>query len=95
MLVTGVGPLGCVPAELALRSRTGACDPELQRVPDLYNPQMIALLGDLNAQFGGDVFVAVNAYKMHMDFIANPQAFGNYKFVTSLFAAYPFLISKS
>ncbi|KAG6509092.1 hypothetical protein ZIOFF_034483 [Zingiber officinale] len=83
VLVTGVGPLGCVPAELGLRSLTGRCDPELQRVPDLYNPQMIALLGDLNAQFGADVFVAVNAYKMHMDFITNPQSFG---FVTSKIA---------
>ncbi|XP_074564391.1 GDSL esterase/lipase At5g33370-like [Curcuma longa] len=83
VMVTGVGPLGCVPAELALRSGTGRCDPELQRVPDLYNPQMIAMLGELNARFGSDVFVAVNAYKMHMDFIVNPQAFG---FVTSKIA---------
>ncbi|RWW15787.1 hypothetical protein BHE74_00017622, partial [Ensete ventricosum] len=72
VLVTGIGPLGCVPAELALRSRTGACDPELQRVPDLYNPQLMQLLSDLNAQYGSEVFVAVNAYKMHMDFITNP-----------------------
>ncbi|WOL12917.1 GDSL esterase/lipase [Canna indica] len=57
VLVTGVGPLGCVPAELALRSRTGACDPELMRIPDLYNPQMIALLNQLNAQFGSQMRV--------------------------------------
>ncbi|WOK91782.1 GDSL esterase/lipase [Canna indica] len=80
VLVTGVGPLGCVPAELALRSTTGACDPELMRVPDLYNPQMIELLSQLNAELGSEVFVAVNAFKMHMDFISNPEAFG---FVTS------------
>ncbi|THU63330.1 hypothetical protein C4D60_Mb01t14640 [Musa balbisiana] len=80
VLVTGIGPLGCVPAELALRSRTGACDPELQRVPDLYNPQLTQLLSDLNTQYGSSVFVAVNAYKMHMDFITNP---GTYGFITS------------
>ncbi|CAL9146492.1 GDSL esterase/lipase At5g33370-like [Musa acuminata AAA Group] len=80
VLVTGIGPLGCVPAELALRSRTGACDPELQRVPDLYNPQLMQLLSDLNTQYGSSVFVAVNAYKMHMDFITNPGAYG---FITS------------
>ncbi|KAG6525982.1 GDSL esterase/lipase LTL1-like isoform X1 [Zingiber officinale] len=83
VMVTGVGPLGCVPAELALRSRNGQCDPELDRVADMYNPQLIAMLGDLNAQVGADVFVAVNAYKMNMDFITNPQAFG---FVTSKIA---------
>ncbi|XP_074590634.1 GDSL esterase/lipase At5g33370-like [Curcuma longa] len=83
VLVTGVGPLGCVPAELALRSRTGECDPELMRVPDMYNPQLIQLLKDLNAEVGADVFVAVNAYQMNMDFITNPQAYG---FVTSKIA---------
>lgn len=38
VLVTGTGPLGCVPNALALRSRNGNCDPELQRAADLYNP---------------------------------------------------------
>ncbi|XP_021910673.1 GDSL esterase/lipase At5g33370-like, partial [Carica papaya] len=31
VLVTGTGPLGCVPAELAMRSRDGKCAAELQR----------------------------------------------------------------
>ncbi|KAJ4802367.1 GDSL esterase/lipase [Rhynchospora pubera] len=83
VLVTGVGPLGCVPAELALRSRTGACDPELMRVPDLWNPQLTKMLGDLNRQFGSDVFIAVNADRMHMDIVMNP---GSYGFVTSKIA---------
>jgi len=34
----------------------------------------------LNADLGNDVFVAVNAYRMHMDFISDPAAYG---FVTS------------
>nr|CAD1830841.1 unnamed protein product [Ananas comosus var. bracteatus] len=83
VLVTGVGPLGCVPAELALRSRTGQCDPELQRVPDMYNPQLVQMIREVNAEIGSDVFVAVNAYRMHMDFISNPRQYG---FVTSKIA---------
>ncbi|OAY77551.1 GDSL esterase/lipase, partial [Ananas comosus] len=75
VLVTGVGPLGCVPAELALRSRTGQCDPELQRVPDMYNPQLVQMIREVNAEIGSDVFVAVNAYRMHMDFISNPRQY--------------------
>ncbi|XP_028555804.1 GDSL esterase/lipase At5g33370-like isoform X3 [Dendrobium catenatum] len=55
VLVTGTGPLGCVPAELALRSRTGDCDPELERAGDLFNPQLVQLLADLNRQIGADV----------------------------------------
>ncbi|RRT33152.1 hypothetical protein B296_00044585 [Ensete ventricosum] len=77
VLVTGVGPLGCVPAILATRSRTGACDLEMQRVPDMYNPQLVQLMSELNSHYGADVFVAVNAFKMHMDFISDPAAYGN------------------
>ncbi|XP_020600057.1 GDSL esterase/lipase At5g33370-like [Phalaenopsis equestris] len=80
VLVTGSGPLGCVPAELAQRSRTGDCDPELQRAAALYNPQLAQLLKDLNGLIGTDVFIAANAFQIHMGFITNPQAYG---FVTS------------
>ncbi|CAA7403288.1 unnamed protein product [Spirodela intermedia] len=80
VLVTGTGPLGCVPAELALRSRDGNCDPELQRAASLFNPQLAQLIRNLNRDIGADVFIAANAFSMHMDFITNPQSYG---FVTS------------
>ncbi|PNX73872.1 GDSL esterase/lipase, partial [Trifolium pratense] len=80
VLVTGTGPMGCVPAELALRSRNGDCDLELERAASLYNPQLIEMVKVLNREIGVDVFIAVNAHRMHMDFITNPAAFG---FVTS------------
>lgn len=77
VLVTGTGPMGCVPAELAMRSRTGDCDVELQRAAALYNPQLVQMVNGLNQEIGGDVFIAANAYRMHMDFISNPRAYGN------------------
>uniref|UniRef100_A0A453Q1B5 GDSL esterase/lipase n=2 Tax=Aegilops tauschii subsp. strangulata TaxID=200361 RepID=A0A453Q1B5_AEGTS len=85
ILVTGVGPIGCVPAELAMHSLDGSCDPELQRASEAYNPQMEAMLNELNAEVGsgggnGAVFVAVNTRRMHDDFIADPKAYG---FVTA------------
>ncbi|OIT21166.1 PREDICTED: GDSL esterase/lipase At5g33370-like [Nicotiana attenuata] len=83
VLVTGTGPMGCVPAELAQRSRTGECAVELQLAASLFNPQLTQLLSDLNAQLAADVFVAANTYAMHMDFVSNPQAYG---FVTSKIA---------
>jgi len=76
VLVTGTGPMGCVPAELALRSRNGDCDVELVRAASLYNPQLIQMIKELNTEIGADVFIAANAHQMHMDFITNPQAFG-------------------
>ncbi|KAL4578881.1 hypothetical protein LXL04_015012 [Taraxacum kok-saghyz] len=80
VLVMGTGPMGCVPAELAQRSRAGECSVELQRAANLFNPQLNDMLKGLNNEKGSDVFVAANTMKMHMDYISNPQAYG---FITS------------
>jgi phospholipase/lecithinase/hemolysin len=70
--------VGCVPAELALHSLDGTCDLELQRAAEMYttNPRLMALLQDLNARHGGDVFVGVNMKRIHDDFIDDPKAYG-------------------
>ncbi|KAK3025902.1 hypothetical protein RJ639_042375 [Escallonia herrerae] len=83
VLVTGTGPLGCVPAELAMRSRNGECSAELQRAAALFNPQLVQMLNGLNSELGSDVFVGANTMGMQNDFINNPRAFG---FVTSKIA---------
>ncbi|XVE62690.1 hypothetical protein DITRI_Ditri06bG0139900 [Diplodiscus trichospermus] len=83
VLVTGTGPLGCVPAELAQHSRAGECAVELQRAASLFNPQLVQMINGLNNELGSHVFIAANAYQMHMDWISNPQAYG---FVTSKIA---------
>ncbi|KAE8703988.1 GDSL esterase/lipase [Hibiscus syriacus] len=80
VLVTSTGPLGCVLAELAMRSRNWECVPEIQRVANIFNPLLVPLIQQLNSQLGSDVFVSANAFSMNMDFISNPQRFG---FVTS------------
>ncbi|XP_009631850.1 GDSL esterase/lipase At5g33370-like [Nicotiana tomentosiformis] len=80
VLVTGTGPLGCVPAELAQRSRNGECAIELQRAAALFNPQLTQMLQNLNSQLGSNIFIAANTQQMHTDFITNPQAYG---FITS------------
>lgn len=80
VLVTGTGPLGCVPAEIAQRGRNGACAEELQYAASLFNPQLVEMLNELNSDIGSTVFIAANAFKMKMDFITNPAQYG---FVTS------------
>lgn len=84
VLVTGTGPLGCVPAELGMRgSRNGECIPELQKAAALFNPQLVQIISNLNRKIGSNIFIAVNAQEMHNNFINNPQAYG---FVTSKIA---------
>ncbi|CAH9073668.1 unnamed protein product [Cuscuta europaea] len=83
VLVTGTGPLGCVPAELAQRGRNGECSDELQESAAIFNPLLIEMIQSINQDLGSTVFVAVNAVQMQNDFIHNPQAYG---FTTSKIA---------
>ncbi|KZV37356.1 GDSL esterase/lipase [Dorcoceras hygrometricum] len=83
VLVTGTGPLGCVPAELAQHSVNGECAQELQHAASLFNPQLVQMLDQLNQEIGDNVFIGANTNQMHMDFISNPQNFG---FTTSKMA---------
>ncbi|RAL43427.1 hypothetical protein DM860_012568 [Cuscuta australis] len=80
VLVTGTGPIGCVPAELARMSTNGQCAAEPQEAAAVFNPLLAQTLADLNRQLGADVFVSVNAMRMQEDFVANPESYG---FVTS------------
>lgn len=76
VLVTGTGPLGCVPAELAQRGTNGGCSAELQRASGLYNPQLVEMIRNLNNEIGRDVFIAANTQEMSRNFVTDPQAFG-------------------
>ncbi|KAK9055669.1 hypothetical protein SSX86_026754 [Deinandra increscens subsp. villosa] len=80
ILVTGSGPLGCVPSQLAARAANGQCAYEPQRAAALFNPQLVQMIQSLNRELGFDHFVAANAMNMQNDFINNPRAFG---FITS------------
>lgn len=79
VIVTGTGPLGCVPAELAMRGSSGGCSAELQRAAELYNPQLQHMIQGLNNKIGKDVFIAANTALMHSDFVTNPKAFGTHQ----------------
>lgn len=77
VIVTGTGPLGCIPAELALSgSRNGECAPEPQRAAEIYNSLLPSMIQDLNNELRPDVFIASNAFDVNKDFISNPKQFG-------------------
>nr|GMC54762.1 GDSL esterase/lipase At5g33370-like [Ipomoea batatas] len=76
VIVTGTGPLGCVPAELAQHSRAGECATELQHAASLYNPQLVEMIKEINSEIGSDIFIGANTNQMHLDFINSPAAFG-------------------
>ncbi|KAF2563256.1 hypothetical protein F2Q70_00014470 [Brassica cretica] len=78
VLVTGAGPLGCAPAELARSSSSsGRCSAELQRASSLYDPQLTRMINELNRKIGKTVFIAANTNQMQIDFLTTPRRFGN------------------
>lgn len=92
VLVTGTGPLGCVPAELAMRGTNGGCSAELQRAAALYNPQLVEMIKELNREIGKTVFIAANTQQMHLDFITDPQAYGKIDATQVLKSKNPLLV---
>lgn len=76
VVVTGTGMIGCVPAELAMHSIDGECARDLTEAADLFNPQLVQMLGGLNAEIGRDVFIAANTNRVSFDFMFNPQDYG-------------------
>ncbi|XP_071702397.1 GDSL esterase/lipase LTL1-like isoform X2 [Rutidosis leptorrhynchoides] len=77
ILVTGTGPLGCAPAELAVRSQDGECSPELQTTSTLFIAQLQQLLECLNSEIGSDVFIGAHTRQTNLDFVSNPQKYGS------------------
>ncbi|MFS7961998.1 putative triacylglycerol lipase [Helianthus anomalus] len=75
-ILLGSGPLGCAPAEIALHSSNGECATELQAAADLFEPQLVKLVQEVNAELGDHVFIAANTKLMHHNIITDPQAFG-------------------
>uniref|UniRef100_A0A7N0ZYE9 GDSL esterase/lipase n=1 Tax=Kalanchoe fedtschenkoi TaxID=63787 RepID=A0A7N0ZYE9_KALFE len=76
VLVTGTGPLGCVPEERATRSINGECAPEPQKAASIFNPLLVQLIKRLNNDLGSDIFVAANTGKSSKDLISDPRAYG-------------------
>lgn len=77
VIVTGTGPLGCIPGELALSGSTeGECVQEAQQASTIYNQVLVQMIQQLNSQLGSDVFIASNAFDPHSPFIKDPFAFG-------------------
>ncbi|XVF39158.1 hypothetical protein PTKIN_Ptkin01aG0013300 [Pterospermum kingtungense] len=60
VLVMGTGPLGCVPAELAMQGTNGGCCEVLQLAASLYNSQLDQILNGPNQKIGRGVFTSAN-----------------------------------
>ena len=71
-----LGPVGCIPSQLAARSINGECIDFENNLTKNYNEGLKQVLSQLNSQFGDSKFVYVNTYDPIYDYSNNPTKYG-------------------
>lgn len=80
-LLGGVGPLGCIPNQLAssLITRPGKCVTKLNDMVKAFNKRLISLVDQLNGNTNnGSVFTYGNVYDAFIGIISDPSKHGNH-----------------
>jgi len=76
VLVSGVGPLGCIPSRLAKGSLDGSCIASENELVVGFNAALKPLLLELTQTLPGSIFVYGNAYDAVLGLINNPNPEG-------------------
>ncbi|KAJ7296162.1 hypothetical protein O6H91_Y140100 [Diphasiastrum complanatum] len=74
--VSNMGPIGCIPSQLAMSSQNGTCIPAVEQYATDFNSDLRVMLQELNRKLPGATFSYVNGYDMIMDYIKNPALYG-------------------
>ena len=76
-LLAGVGPLGCIPNQLASGAApAGKCVSFVNDIVGLFNTRLRSLVDQLTRSHPGSIFVYGNTYEVFTDILNNPDSFG-------------------
>ncbi|GLJ54165.1 hypothetical protein SUGI_1160760 [Cryptomeria japonica] len=75
-LVSTVGPLGCIPQQLAMTNSNGHCVESINKLIEPFNDGLLSLINQLNNNLTGSHFVYQNTYTAVLDMINNPTEYG-------------------
>ncbi|XP_030550278.1 GDSL esterase/lipase At5g08460 [Rhodamnia argentea] len=78
-LIAGIGPLGCMPNQLATGADTpGKCISTVNNMVRLFNMRLRSLVDQLNANAHGQraIFVYANTFDLFADILANANTYG-------------------
>ncbi|OMO90378.1 Lipase, GDSL [Corchorus capsularis] len=78
-LLAGVGPLGCMPNQLATgHAPPGKCVANVNDMVRIFNKQLKSLVDQLNADYTGtgSIFVFADTYGAFTDILSNPATYG-------------------
>ena len=76
ILVTDIGPIGCSPSQLAIKSVNGECIDSDNNIAINYNVGLKLLISQLNSQFRDSKFVYVNSFDPILEYRNNPTKYG-------------------
>ncbi|RWR91206.1 GDSL esterase/lipase [Cinnamomum micranthum f. kanehirae] len=75
--LAGLGPLGCIPYQLALnQTPPGQCVSGVNEIVGLFNVGLKSLVDQLNGNHTGAIFLYGNAYGAVGDMLNNPSVYG-------------------
>ncbi|KAH7292499.1 hypothetical protein KP509_29G071300 [Ceratopteris richardii] len=77
-IVTGVGPLGCIPNVLATKSKDGHCVQYVNQLVQGFNAEVLQLVNELNSdpRFADGKFLYANVYNTFSAIVADPAKYG-------------------
>lgn len=76
MILVGIGPLGCIPSQLAQSNITNGCIKQVNDLVKPFNQYLLQQMIRLNSTLPGSYFVYHNIYDTFFDMIQNPSKYG-------------------
>ncbi|KAF3774628.1 GDSL esterase/lipase 7 [Nymphaea thermarum] len=76
IVVVNVGPLGCMPSQLAKADTNGQCVGRVNQAISAFNSQLVELVKNINSTLPGSTFVHYNVYDTFMNIVDNPAMYG-------------------
>lgn len=78
MLVSGLPPIGCLPIQMTAHSPlVRECLEEENTDAQVYNAKLVTLLPEIQGALPGSTILYSDAYTPMMNFINDPQRYGN------------------
>ncbi|KAM7505884.1 hypothetical protein LguiB_004788 [Lonicera macranthoides] len=75
--LSGLGPIGCIPFEIATQGTNGApCVDKINVAVQFFNKKLISLVDELNSNFTDAEFIYLNLYDISTQVFANALSFG-------------------
>ena len=82
-MVTNLGPFGCIPSQLAVKSVHGECVAFENKISENFNVDLKLLLSRLNSQFHDSKFMYVDTSSRILEYRNNPTKYGMFPLLFS------------